>query len=268
MITTAKITSGYALKLPALAGKTFSFTRGVNVLFGPNGCGKTTLLEIAAAHVGCANLGWSSPVGHGLLAKTMEPYPDRFARESPGRCAAEVEWDGTPALRYRMDVPRTGTLSSDDGEMSSQLAALWGRVSSGMSVVGRINGVEAVVANPPDLLDTNRTWSIDGQQFRIVEVNDVWSQSVLDFIAYAKSRRGDSNTPGRVTVFLDEPDRSLSMPNQYALWTLTLPRLAKTCQVIVASHSPFALASPTVMVHDLEDGYAARCRELLKRCVG
>jgi hypothetical protein len=46
------------------------------------------------------------------------------------------------------------------------------------------------------------------------------------------------------------------------LWQ-ALPRLATKAQVIVATHSPFALFAGGDLV-DLKPGYVAECREALK----
>ena len=106
-----------------------------------------------------------------------------------------------------------------------------------------------------------RVWDIDGERYRPSSVNDVWAQKVTDFVAYVSTlpRRGPK------TVLLDEPDKSLSIPNQQALWTQSLPGLARHCQVIVATHSPFALAAPApVTVIEFEPGYVEACRAAVR----
>ena len=71
-----------------------------------------------------------------------------------------------------------------------------------------------------------------------------------------------------VHLMLDEPDRSLSIPNTVGLWCGFLPRLAKTCQVVVASHSPFALDVPGANVIEMHEGYLDMCRKAMEKARG
>ena len=66
--------------------------------------------------------------------------------------------------------------------------------------------------------------------------------------------------PGPLTVLLDEPDLHLDIPSQANLWK-QLVDLAKREQVIVTSHSVFAVAVPGAAYIDLVPGYLAECRK-------
>lgn len=257
MIESARATEGFAAALPALSGRTFAFGPGLNLLFGPNGIGKSTLLRLAGAYAGCAQSGWSTAAG----GDDTIPYPARFRRLAPKGCAAEVAWDGAPALMARLDALPAHGFSDREEEFAEQIDALVNAPSSGEAVLGRISALARALRAPPDLSLVERTWDVDGHRYLPSSVNDQWAQKVGDFVAYVSTlpRRGP------MTVLLDEPDRSLSIPNQQALWARSLPGLARHCQVIVATHSPFALAAPgPVTVVEFEPGYVESCRAAVR----
>ena len=59
MIKELRFHSGYPVRLAGIGKKKIRFNNRVNVLFGPNGSGKTTILKTLAAHSGCGSGGWS-----------------------------------------------------------------------------------------------------------------------------------------------------------------------------------------------------------------
>ena len=59
MTSSLRFLSGYPTRLQGIGRRTFVFNDRVNVLFGPNGSGKTTILATLAAASGCAGGGWS-----------------------------------------------------------------------------------------------------------------------------------------------------------------------------------------------------------------
>jgi len=80
MITKAKATSGFSIKLDALKGRAYTFKPGLNILFGPNGCGKTTLLKILGAYSG-TEAGWSRFLDPSIGDDGRSGFPKRFARQ-------------------------------------------------------------------------------------------------------------------------------------------------------------------------------------------
>ena len=256
MIKTAKILSGFASKLPAMAGKTFQFTDGINILFGPNGCGKTTLLRILAAYSSVPSTGgWSTlPEVRNVLdpfekAKDIE-FPDCFKKSAVGECGAEVEWDGMPSLLHLSNESDSFPAAfgmSDVYSWDEEVSAVVNKPSSGQLRGNKIVKVYKMLESPPDLLTIKDS-----------KVNDTWMAVWRKFVEYVATRPRS----GRCAVLLDEPDRSLSIEFQVAFWKNLVPKITKNHQVIVATHSPFALlgSMKDANLIDMGDGYITRSK--------
>jgi predicted ATPase len=59
MISTLQFHTGYPTRLRGIGKRKINFNGRINVLFGPNGSGKTTILKTLAATAGCGAGGWS-----------------------------------------------------------------------------------------------------------------------------------------------------------------------------------------------------------------
>jgi len=59
MIQTLRFNSGYPTRLEGIGKRKIIFNPWTNVLFGPNGSGKTTILSALAGASGCGHGGWS-----------------------------------------------------------------------------------------------------------------------------------------------------------------------------------------------------------------
>jgi predicted ATPase len=59
VISSLQFHSGYPTRLEGIGKRRMVFNDQVNVLFGPNGSGKTTILQTLAAVSGCGGGGWS-----------------------------------------------------------------------------------------------------------------------------------------------------------------------------------------------------------------
>jgi predicted ATPase len=275
MIRSIEVTSGFAASLPALQGRNIEFQPGLNVLFGPNGCGKSSVLRIMAAYSMIPNDtgGWSRLIKPHDLRETIldeRPLelPKAFGRIAPGKCEANVHWNGRPSFIYdtaRIDQRGIGYFfdneeQSGDGltDMTEQMGLLTSHLSQGelnshkfMRMWKRLADWRAAETALHDLPKFTRECD----------------KSALERqIAYLESLE----CTGPCTLLLDEPDRSYSIESQIIFWMVISRNLASSMQVIVATHNPLVLMGPVEanIVDMVGNGYADMARSLLSDFTG
>lgn len=256
-------TPNWAYELAALKNRKFKFKPGLNVLFGPNGCGKTTLLKVLGAYCGCPSRmggGWSCwprPLdlreGYDHDADKVV-FPQRFRTLAPCNTEAAVDWDGVATYMHLADGCDAPIQNFETKhplmDSTEHLRVTYGGPSSGQQRFAMITKLVKAVENPPDLTVVDKD---------NVRNNEAWTGAEERFRSYVETLPRD----GLVTILMDEPGRSLDIPIQVLFWKNVLPKIAKTHQVIVATHSAPALWADDVNMIDMVPGYAETSRRLL-----
>lgn len=261
MIKTIKVTEGYASKLPLVKSKTFTFTPGVNLLYGMNGCGKSSIMKIIGAYCSIPNGGWSRLLRPRELGFCNDKpnLPERYFEIAPGKCKATVAWDGQPVFLQQAKAADQSNYGyffdsvedSDDGmtSMIEQVTRLTSKPSSGLTRQTGIMKMLDVMKSAPSWKDIKAETEIQKSQ-----------------LAYIKSIGGFK--AGIKTLLLDEPDASLDIQTQLIFWGAIIPKLARDgFQIIIASHNPLGLFLPLkeVNVIDFARGYSKDCLGLVTR---
>lgn len=257
MIGSFTVLNGYASKLERLKSP-IEFQPGLNILFGENGCGKSTVLKICAAYCSIEGGGWSRHHRPFIRGK----YPEVYKEHSPGKCEALVQWDGTPTLFADSTITDQTNFSyffdekmdSPDGmsDMTDQLSIMKGHLSSGMMRILKFKKYVDSLKNPPNILKISKEWK---------SYNDVWTDGAKKQIEYFESLPRH----GPVTFMMDEPDRSLSIENQLFFWENFIPRFADKYQMIVATHCPFALLHAGATWIEFNEKYRAKSMAALQK---
>lgn len=93
-------------------------------------------------------------------------------------------------------------------------------------------------------------------------VNSSWGHA-LDLV---EERMVARIPKGQGSVLLDEPEANFSLLWQSRLWELLAdPAVSESFQIIVASHSPFALNVPHANYIEFEPDYCADATALLQK---
>lgn len=253
------------------------FQPGLNIVFGGNGSGKSSLLQMLALSL-AAKQGGSSVVTSSWVSEVFG-YTGASCR-----LPCDVTHDGQPLMF--MDARASEGLiagSFDDDFFEMGLANTLTKGSTGELVISRLNRLLEVLVAPPEASDTGNP-SCDGEagkrkgttlkdlsrkegrkslvpsgfpekiEWRIpLKGSSASVQDRIDGVAALLRAKCDK---GPRTLIFDEPESGFSLPWQAALWQNIFSKVDPTrFQVIVATHSPFALHIPGARYIELTPGY-------------
>lgn len=246
---------GYAAKLPFFSKKRkIEFKPGLNILFGPNGCGKSTVLRILSDTM-FATQGGTSVVTSNALQESVDKWSRSGLNDAIG---LEVAHDGQPVVFCdpRNTVGLAGG-SFDDDFLGLGLRNLLAQKkgSHGQLSAHRIDSALAILmgdAKMPAAVE----WRVSRKN-----TNSHWASA----LAIAESRMKASIARGQPTLILDEPEANFSLLWQSRIWDLiSSPAVIRDFQVIVATHSVFALGFANANYIDFEPGYLEQATNALQ----
>lgn len=211
-----------ALKDP----RVFEFQPGLNILWGGNGSGKTTVISMLATMFHCRQ--GNQPV------VTQTSLNELYGRNKDETMSGVlVEHDGQ-GVRHYNPSHTTGIMYGridDDFAHEGLLNLASEKASAGQDTVGRFTPIiwEVALGVVPKLRWTLSKGSVNGlYQDRLTRAEE-----------FLKANR----EKGQPTILLDEPDRNLSLGTQINIWEF-IRAYSDEVQIIVASHSIFALDIP------------------------
>ena len=248
MVDNIKITSGYPLGIVSIKDdktkvfpKKVEFRPGMNILFGPNGCGKSTIIKTIAANAMTVR-GWSSmnfgPLKMGL--DKSDANVKKFIEKELG-FKSNMKFDGPVYYHNDFDMSKYAGWKTDGSGIGQGLANAESYMVERMDNRMRSSGEAEMAIQGSTLVNLlNGSWAFDRER----ELNEVesrrsaWGELLDVQLEYANQTwlRG-----GAPTLLLDEPELHLSFETMEGLFTRILPKfIEKGYQVIIATHYPLA----------------------------
>ena len=249
----------HARDVPFLRGrKEIAFKPGLNILWGGNGVGKSTILSAIARMLHCEQGGRTTVTKDSLDAVFTVPgagITSRIGERSEtmayglvpvhdGQCVLHV--DPGHAVGLLMGGAAFDWDFGDQGVANTMF-----RGSSGQTTSQRLNAALNAIIRGPGAWP-KMEWRVDRKA--------AWTLKRTEQVA--EYLEGTLPAGLQPTVLLDEPDRSLSLKLQAGLWTNLATKFTNV-QIIAASHSPFALRLPGVNYIEMTPGYLAECEDVV-----
>lgn len=267
-----------------LLGKKFVFEpHKINVIFGENAAGKSTIINTLAAYCQCGDAdnldGWTNinfvkPLpSHSFLSsseKNDEKYVQQVVEDDINRLMknnAVVEWDGIPVYNDSFSNRKMlGQLGELTGSVLDSVLdeALWltSRRSLGEKSIAILCKMIPKLEKPFTLEECLSCVRKD--------YNNIWKVYQKALVQRLKRlNSGFSGEPVNTFMF-DEIDKSMSISNVVTLYTKILPSLVEKtgCQIIIVSHSPVIITdqvydSRFYNIINVTEGYAEECKSIL-----
>ena len=267
-----------------LLGKKFVFEpHKINVIFGENAAGKSTIINTLAAYCQCGDAdnldGWTNinfvkPLpSHSFLSSSEEndeKYVQQVVEDDINRLMknnAMVEWDGIPVYNDSFSNRKMlGQLGELTGSVLDSVLdeALW--LTSRRSL-----GEKSIAILCKMIPKLEKPFTLEECLSRVKKnYNNIWEVYQKALVQRLKRlNSGFSGEPVNTFMF-DEIDKSMSISNVVTLYTKILPSLVEKtgCQIIIVSHSPVIM---TEQVYDsrfyniinVTEGYAEECKSIL-----
>jgi len=226
------------------------FKPGLNILFGSNGTGKSTVISAIAMAFHCYQTNW--PVvtkqsvnaflkSSGLVANGLTIDHDG----APAKYLGLGDMDSIPenAVRVDLSLSAHGAHAGRPGHL----------VSAGQKTVSRL--IHFLRNDPKSV-----SYKLKSSQVT-PEFKPVWTAAV-EALKNGVARKGVAK---QQVILLDEVDLNLDFAHQAAVWA-QLRELANegNHQIIVASHSVFAVNVPGAHYIETSPGYLKDSRQALK----
>jgi len=225
----------------------FKFKPGINVLWGRNGSGKTSLTKVLARLFHCEQ-GSQPCVTRESLAELIDPI------EGIVKDGVRVTHDGQ-GVRHFDPSHAVGLMAGGaafDWEFGTEgIANAMYKGSAGQTTMFRFDRLihEIVEGAVPKV-----EWKISRDS-----LNSTWEKKAKLATTFLKANA----EKGQPTILLDEPERSYDLNAQVGVWRF-LRAFADQVQFIVASHSLFALRIPGAHYVELSPRYLASSEGVLK----
>jgi len=212
--------------------KVFRFKPGLNILWSPNGTGKTTILKQLGKYLHCDQGGRSvvteSSLREASFAGKRVKVEGHNFKHSTVPTGVKVAFDGLSVVSFdpHRQVGIMGG-SFDYDFLTEGVKDIYSKGSQGQMALFRLN----------QLLESS-TREIEWR-IKKSHCNSTWRE----WLCAVEAQLKPSCEEGPPTILMDEPDGTLDWHNKKLLWDWIWDK-GDSIQIIMATHSIFALKSP------------------------
>lgn len=262
-----------------LIGKKFSFdNKKINILFGPNGCGKSTILNTIAGKALISD-GYSrffEPLDFPGGFNGGERYVVENLISKLSMNTANVEWSGNPIYCNNFsDTLKNGGMmfgglqGSILGNISEEIfyrMNIDNKSSDGQKTVFIFNRIFKIASGKKSLKDIISPYSE-----KFLNANETWKKCGQVQLEHFKQFE-DFEKECPSTIVLDEVDKSLDIITVSTLYREFFPMIVEKtgCQIITVSHNPLILSDKiagdkeTYNLISLEPDYTEKAKKVIK----
>jgi len=233
-------------KVPAFRNQTtYTFSPGLNILWGANGSGKSSLLRLLSRMFLCEQ-------GQDEQKATFHSLHEVFkiGSNDPSRYdAIKVLHDGSPVLYLDSGVGKGQLYAGafDDDFFTDSLASFAFKGSSGQTTYYRLDNVVRRLIK---------------KDFKEPDLSKVWDKPKKAILEGFLKGTLEKSHP---TILIDEPERSLDIMAQVTFWNFIRSYQDKY-QFIIATHNLFACnLSEANYIPFGDPKYLDHCREIQSR---
>ena len=261
-----------------LIGKTFKFEPGkLNIIFGPNGCGKTTILKAIAGNAGIAGdgmtraaeplevFGWNTNTAD---VKDVAEYIQGLKQNT-----AKVDWDGNVVYYDNFAHTFSKGHSVIGGLEGTALGSFSDEIAFRVNGEKTNSGKKAMWMFGNILAYQKRGLTIEKifePHINDKRLNDTWLNSYKTQAAYFQQFENyGKEVP--MTILFDEPEVNYDIMTVWKLYSVVFPKICQDygTQFITVSHSPIVMCEDIINneyinLVSLDDEYTAQVKELLK----
>lgn len=228
--------------------KVFSFKPGINIIIGPNGCGKTTLMKLIQFYTLCNKQYYSSMYKEAL---EFGQYFDMSSGELLDGVDVKADYQlSTFNFMHSNELKNCDVLSSIDNTL---LHVSSNASSTGQSVMNALKlFFQKIFGRDVDL-----TFPLKEIRRMSKSSNNTWQKRFSEMLAYYK-RNHTETEPRQYTILMDEPDRNLDIDNLEEIYHIVSTNRPDT-QLICVIHNQVLInrLSKKKNIHfiELENGY-------------
>lgn len=266
-----------------LLNRTFNFEPNkINLIFGPNASGKTTILRalggVAGTTDGYAQLYGPLDVSDFFEKATIETFKKKKIQKMMCNSAI-VDWDGTPIyydnFANRKSYGSLGDLSGSvlGSDIITEIQYIMSKekMSQGQNSLYLMSRLINIAKQHLSYKDIFSQYVNDDGTYKAMNVNESWEEAYkaqLDY--YMGFENSFKKLPG--TFLFDELDKSLDIINTCYLYDTILPKVVETTgiQIFIISHSPIVLSkkirnNELYNIISIDEDYTKDCIDRLNK---